>query len=66
MSVEEIMVTKIDHAISPNEKKVIYDFGEDIEEYRYLVEDWKKDRYGKWHRQHMYWPHVHTLAELVL
>lgn len=66
MNVKEIKVAKIEHKVSPCEKKIIYDFGDDIEDYRYLVEDWKCNKYGKWHRVHMYWPHAQSLVEAVL
>ena len=65
MKVSEIKVTKIEKEVSPTEKKVIYDFGEDIEDYRYLIENWIWSKYS-WNRTNMYWPSNKEKAEMLL
>ena len=64
--INDIVVTKFEKIINSNSKKVIYDFGKDLTEYRYLVEDWQKSYNGGWKRVHMEWPDVHIVKELQL
>ncbi len=61
-----VEVKKTDVKTSNHTKTIIYDFGSDLDEYRFLVEYWvlKGAGYG-WQRKTMFWSDEKALEDIL-